>query len=948
LYLLLVVCIAYVPFVFYAASLPNDDIDVALPVKYFAGECFQNGYLPLWNPYQIWGFPAHADLQYTNWNLETLLAGILYGYDYRLLHVLFIAYLFLAALGAFLLFKHLSGKARTGFYLACVYVLSGLFTAHTQSLVTILGLVGLPWVLWAFFRWIEKPAISTAVVLCLTSYLLATHGYQAFVFMILPLFACLFLRRLYTTYRLPDKSLFRKLVFTGGIGLFALLVLSAPVIVSQLQAKPFVGRLNGMSVQEVMMNPFSPLSALSFFNPALTLGHDDWFQTELTMRNAFMGLIPLMLLFFSLFKRGKNQVELLLLAFALVYLLASLGDVIPVRAALYYLLPGFKLFRFPSLLRVVALLFLLCYWALNFDWSLRFLQERKPMRHFALLSLSIASLAAGLICFAKAGHLSFFQPSGLGFHQRILNAGSWEIAGYISLAQSILLFVLFLLWRRTADFSSMFRKVVFLSIAELTLVVWLYGQFTAFGTPAPTTLQTSFSNMQKGFPFPSLDATSDVGYKFGYLQPFWKNTGAFKKQLVNNDAWTSFYFANYNTLNDRYPALRDSLLSYPFVYFSRPGLAEIPARLPVDTAGNFIQRTFHARTAAAKMQYTVFSPEKIGLTVKTQTPVILNLQQSWYSGWEVKVDGIAQPVLFNAGLLMSVAVPEGLHSVTFTYQNPGFRRVLAVSYTMLVLLCSVLIIQSGMVRRHKRVAVLLFLAGVTGLTARFYGRSPRDGEVRNGFTYDFSASTRYYDFNTKSEIAACLQSVNRVQPRNIRYNWHNYYNSPELLFALGVDPGNFRAELQQLNGQLAAKRNAQTTVLHHILFDSTYRPQTFIDTTAAQGFALRLNGNENPYSVPVTLQVNPNGRSDVYGYVTLKAGRFSDAHVVCQVRHADGTEVLQYFPLNKYLVYSDEWEKIPYGFELGVLQPGDTLALFLMNAKPAPVYVKNMTVEVFP
>lgn len=943
---MLVVFIAYIPLTCFQNTLVNDDIDVALSTKYFAGECLQNGCLPLWNPYQIWGFPAHADLQYTNWNLETLLTGILFGYNYIILHALFIAYLFLAALGAFLLFRYLAKDSRAGFYTACVYLLSGLFIAHVQSLVTILGLVWLPYVLWSFLRWLQEPTIRHSILLCLFLYLLMTLGYQAFVFMLIPPFVVLVIQQLFVHYKEKKTALIRQTVMTGILSVTVLAVLLLPVLVTQFQAKPFVGRLNGMSVEEVMMNPFSPLSALSFLNPVLTIGHDDWFNTELTMRNAFLGLIPLLVLFVALFKRHKSAVGIILLSFAALYLLGSLGDAIPVRKLMYYLLPGFKLFRFPSLLRVVALLMLLAYGALNFNYALGILQQARK-RNVALAVLFSLSFAVSILCYIKCGHLSFLRNGQQGFHQRVIHSDPWEIALYVSVGQCLLLALGWLLWRRTGNEAGFFRKLTLVTVAELTLVIWLYGQFTAFGTLKPKDLQANFAKMQSGFPFPSQDALSDTKYKFGHLEHFWKNTGAFKKQLFNEDAWTSFYFSNYDKLSSQLTDLKDSLQSYPFVYVSLPHAQEPVAGLPVDTSARFIRSTFHARNASAGIQYTAFSPQKIAMNVKGHSPLILNLQQSWYSGWSVKVDGIERNIIWNAGLLMSVPVPSGLHSITFEYSNPVFEKALAVSYTMLVLIIAVYMMLSAMPRKWKQVLLLLFLSGVLGLCAIFFRRSPKQAEVKNGFTYDFATSTRYYDFNTKSEIASCIRSLRHFQPQNIRYSWTDYYNSPELLYALGIDPTGFPQEQASMSGRIGYRLPMKSNVVDRTLFDSTYADQAFIDTTQANGYSLRLNDPQNPYSGLIALKAFAIEGKDLYGFVTLKASRFSNPMIVARVRCHDGTEEQFYVALNKYLLHTGEWEEVPYYFSRHIRKPGDDISLFLMNADPHTVYIKELKVEGF-
>lgn len=951
LLLLLVVLVAYFPLTFFQSTLLNDDIDVALSTKYFAGECLQNGYLPLWNPYQIWGFPAHADLQYTNWNLETLLTGILFGYNYIILHILFILYLFLAALGAFLLTRYLSKNAKTAFYMACVYVLSGLVTAHIQSLVTILGLVWLPYVVLYFFKWLHETTLKNTLLLCVFSYLLMTLGYQAFVFMLIPPFAIFYVHSIMAYYNTRNIAAIKQKILYAGLAVIILLLLLSPVFFTQVQAQPFVSRLNGMRVEDVMSNPLSPLSVVSFINPVLTIGHDAWFNTEVTMRNVFIGTFPLLLLIVALFKKKKTAFDLILLSVAACYLLGSFGDVIPVRKLMYYVLPGFKLFRFPSLLRVVAILLLMCYWAVNFNSSIEFLYTQKRKRNALLLVTFLMNVIVLCFCFLKLDRYTFFDHIYHGFNNRITHADPLEITFYVSLIQLLLMSVAFILLSRATDEHKFKNKIIGITLAELTVVVLLYGQYTAFTNLKPAHFQENLAKLQKGFPFPSSDALFETAYKFDYLHGFWKNTGGFKKQLVIEDAWTSFYFRNYEYLITRLPNEKDSLLSYPFAYVSKPLAHETTIAIPVDTGMAFIKNTMHYKNAVAKLQYSFFAPQNIVLNVKANDPVVLNLQQSYYTGWRVWVDGVERPLLWNAGLLMSVDVPEGLHTVTFTYHNNTFTIALAISYGVLILLFMCCIYYSNYSKKNKQLLMFLFISfTVMVLTLFFTRHGKRDYAVKNGFTFNRSSSSVYYDFNSKTDIALCLESFKTKRPKNVHYQWHNYYNSPELVYALGIDPEYTQQDLQALEGDFSYTplNEKALQLLAHIKFDSTYTDKTFIDTTPLNGYALLLNEQQNPYSTLIPVGMTKLKGHDLYGNVTLKAIQLSNALVVCKIKHADGAEESLYFPLNKYLINTADWQTIPYYFNLkNVIEPQDTVNLFLMNAVKHAVFVKELKVEWF-
>jgi len=947
LLLLLVVILCYCPLTFFQSTLLNDDIDVALSTKYFAGECLQNGMLPLWNPYQIWGFPAHTDLQYTNWNCEVLITGILFGYTYITMHLQFILYLFLAALGAFLLFRYLSNHARNSFYIACVYVLSGIVTAHIQSLVTILGIVWLPYVILYFLIWLKETTAKNTILLCVFSYLLLTLGYQAFTFMLLPPFVLLLLYELYSNYKHKDFNSIKRKLISGGGAIVLMAVLLSPVLVTQLQSKPFVARLNGMSVNDVMSNPFSPMGMLSFIDPLLTIGHDAWFNADLTMRNVFIGTLPLLLLLIAVVKKHKDSLDLILLGFAVFYLLGSFGDVIPVRKLMYHVLPGFNLFRFPSLLRVVTILLLLCYWAKNFNESVKMIYDNKRLRTVSLSLLAFVCMAIMIYCFYKLPAFTFFTITGESFNQRITHTNPLELCFYISVFQCIITVTALLMLHRPQSINEFKQKLAVFTLTELTVVVLVYGQFTAFTDLKPSTFQDNFPKLQKGFPFPTTDPLYISSSKFNTLEGFWKNTGAFKKQLITDDAWTSFYFINYDRLNLYTPDLKDSLLSYPFIYFSKPA-HETVIKLPVDTSLTFIRNTFHPKNAQGNFTYTAYSPNKITLIADNNTNLILNLQQSYFTGWSVKIDGTEKPLVWNAGLLMSVELPAGLHTVEFNYQNKIFVYCLVASYSLLFLLIVILISLGSYSKSRKWLFLLVFIMFTALMVGLFFSRQNTPYDTQNNFSFNDPGKLKTFDFNSNAGIYSAWKQVQLSGSKNTIYSWQNYLNAPELLYYLGLNPDSLESTTAPLNGTINYRPysyNSQSLLA--VNFDSTYTDKSFIDTTGHNAYALQLN-DLNPYTKLMKISAAEVSGHRVFGTVKLKRTAFSNATIVCHVKHSNGAEESFYFPLNKYVLDHSDWQTLPYYFNVKHhITPTDQVNMFLMNPSAHAVFIKNVEAVYF-
>lgn len=947
-YLLIIVLLCYWPLTFFQNTLLCDDIDVALPTKYFAGECYQHGLLPLWNPYQVWGSPAHADLQYTNWSPEVLVVGILKGYDYNTLHVLFLAYLFLAGLGMYLLSRYLSKDCRTGFFVGCIYMLSGLVTGHVQSLVTILGMVWMPYVLLYFLKLLEEPNLKHTALLCVFAFLLMTLGYQAFAFMLLPLLFVLFVWKTLSYYKAKDKARIRQLLGWSGVSLLLMALLLSPAIITQIQSKPFVSRLNGMPLNEVMSNPFSPYALISLLNPLLTLVHDEVFKADITMRNFYMGLLPLLLIVWSFFKKNKTTFELILLMFSVVYILGSFGDALPMRELMYYTLPFFKLFRFPSLLRIIVFICLLCYLSLNLKATIHELLANKRWRLISLCALLVLAASAGIYAFVQSGPFSFFKAGPGSFHERVIGVSSYETAFYLSVLQVLVLALVLLRSLRGSREPRYSRLLLGALVADAFISIALYGQHTAFSTPAPSLYQDNFARLQRNFPAPSPDPVADNNDKYNYIKAFWRNTGCYKKQLSLGDEWTSYYFTNFDFIVNHLSYLKETLNSYPFIYFSNPKPHEYPVSLPVDTTAAFITSSFHARDAEAEVKYLENNPNYILLDYRTRHDAVLNIQQSYFSGWTIKVDGKPAQPLWNMGLLMSVPVPAGEHTVEFSFDNKPFTYCLLISYGLLVLLLIVVISKSGLSKKGKLGWSLVLAGSCLLLGAVYTGHAHgRYAKTSNLFTLKQASQEKQLslNLNSKADFRELMRELSKLQPASIQYDWSDFYNSPELLYALNMPQTCNTASTHStyapgMAESVETSKLHYTTILHDDFEDENSRQ--FTDTNSYNGSHAMFLHSDHAYSPAKDIDA-AQAKKGIFGSLHARCGQRCVPLVVCVIRHTDGKEESLYFPLNKYLIPDNTWQRIPFWFDTAaLLQAGDTVRVFAMNDMKVTLLIDDL------
>lgn len=945
IYLFLIVIIGYWPFVFFQSALLHDNIDVALSTKFFASECYNNGLLPLWNPYQLFGFPAHADLQYTNWNLETLLVSLTFGYNYIVMHLLFILYLYLGALGMFLLSKHLSQSFKTALIISSVYVLSGIFSSHTQSLVTILGLVWLPYVMLYFLKWLNRPSFKSSILLIIFVYLFFTHGYQAFAFMILPILMLLFVINLYSYYKQKQNEQLKSLLFQSVFIIVCLCLLFSPIVISQIQSQNFVNRLNGMSVNDVMENPFPVLGLLSLINPLITIGQDALFNSEITMRNIFLGLIFFSIAFVSFFKKQKSNLAIVFLSFAILYVLASFGDVLPIRKSLYYVFPGFNLFRFPSLIRVVSILCVLCYVSIYYQFAVDALFNNKKYRNYFFSFLLSGLITVIVLLIFKINfhfEVNLFDKS---FKSIVTSMPIIELLIYVSVVQFFIILILWIITNSSNTLFSFENKMGFAIVLEVLMMQCFYGQFTSFSELSPNDLQANFSKVQRGFPNLSKDAISENNYKFKELNYLWKNTGGFKKQLIVDDAWTSFYFSNYDQLIQHHALIFDELKQSAFVYGSKKLNHEFKITLPIDTSLNFISNTYHDNIVELNYNYKHVQPTHLLIDVITKDTVVLNTLQSYYTGWEASIDGAKTDLYWNAGLLMSVIIPPGKHVVTFSYSNRLFSNSLVISYVLFALLLVILIYQLSLKTKHKHLLSCLLLIIVLSFFYAFKVNNLKHQNTTSNTFITQKGITKRYDFNNKQDLFNCFTNLSLHSNSIVNYKWNNYYHSPEFWYALGVKDIKSNADLNKLSGDIDIKLNIKDKKTSRVdVYKELYivTSNDFKDTLSQSIFL----SNKNPYTKKINVLGFMNTNNELFGVVVLKAKLVAKPVVCIVFKDKYGEEKIMYFELNRYLIANDKWQKIPFyfNFNKGNMKLSE-LSLFMMNQNNNEVEVKDLYIN---
>lgn len=690
--------IAYYQIAFFLNSLRWDAVDVYLPWKFYASECFNSGFYPFWNPYQQLGYPYHADLQFPIWYPISTLYAILVGYSIYTIQIEFIIYITVAGFGFYLLSSHFYKNQYTSIILGVCYMLSGFFVSHIQSFTLIIGASLLPYTIYFYLELLKNRTFVSSSIFVVFMYLLISGGYQAITIILFYLFLTLFFFEAIRLYRNKEHLKLRKAVFLHIYGAFAIFALSSIMLVLLSQLSEYSNRFGGLTLEKVQYGPFTPKSMISFLWPYSTVDNESFFGTNNSMRNAYFGILTLFFAFLSLNKIRNVQLKIIFL-FGVFSLLAAFGEYFPVRRMLYYFFPLMDMFRFPSVFRIFFIIGALLVSGIIID---NFHNERRRVQKTFPFFVSIYFLVTLVFV------IWFILKQNLTLNASLLKL----IPGRIIIQSSvhvILLIISFLLLRRETH-----KPLFVLVIIDLIIAVQLNIYSTGVSKHNPHQIAFELNQFPKGISIPNINNriinNSDIS---NAITPLWRNTNIFSKQF-SYDGYTSFKLKGYNYLFDSIPTIKDSILSNKIAYCSNnlittneinPSSFQKGTIALDDTDFKQLKPKVKFTELCANIELTKLTPSSFEFNVKVDNNAVFNLNQSKYHGWQVLVNGEEKKLLQTNMATMGVYIPKGSHTLQFKYKNLSYTIVLLASYIFFILLISIVL-----TKQKKHIGLAIFLS----------------------------------------------------------------------------------------------------------------------------------------------------------------------------------------------------------------------------------------------
>ena len=636
-----------------------DNVNAYLPYRYFLSDYIWNGHLPLWNPFQYMGFPAYSDLQGGAWSPIVWIIMLFGKYTINSLIIELLSCYVFAGLGMMKLANHLFKCKKTAFIIGLSYALSGFMVGSAQLMVFLIAVTWFPWVIYGLLQFFNNYQLKYQLYTAFFMALFITGASPAYTILLAYIVIGMFIYQLI----IQRKVAVKKIVIGGVVILATLVVLLLPYINSFLEFAPYFNRAEGLAYDRFMLfNPFTPISYVSFILPDAVIADTDWFNiTDLSLRNGYFGLLGLIGFLSSFLSKFTKTKIILLASFLFSLLLAAGGETIVFEWC--YHLPGFGLFRHPSIFRVFTIFcaLLLAGYELKIILKEGFLKRHKIVAGVLMLLVVIA----GIWAFTKT---SFYEV-------KVLMANIFDYLEFSESALSthlllnvtlvIFLAVIFFLLRK------IFKVSLFIALSMFVLLDVAFHTRITFPTTISykipqAELSNFFNELPNEFnqndnytPLKKLDENQGLKKTAG----IWKNVSTYNKTL-SSAGLNPMRFKNYDIATE--DGRLEKALEHNIVYIDNDS----------------------ASLKNIKIGYNTFECE-VG-TENEGNKIVLN--QNYHHLWQASIGSQNLEIKPHNNLTMEVEIPENTKgTIKFEYKSPRTKYTFIISLLAYVFVIGYLI-----------------------------------------------------------------------------------------------------------------------------------------------------------------------------------------------------------------------------------------------------------------
>ena len=664
-------------------GLKFDLVDVVLPFRYHFSESIKAGIFPFWNPYIQTGTPFYADLQVPFYYPELLIVSLLGGYSVITMHLLFVLYVSVAAIGMYRLSHYFHNHHHAALMAGLAYAFSGFIVGHGQHFFLLVGAAWIPWVILYYIRMCRERDHLLIIKAGLLIFLMVTGAYQALSITLLYLLTVLFCLFLVQSLQKSDKKVWIRLIFRNLILGMLVVALCSPLIASVLEIRGQVARLGeGVSLEKTLLYVQPLTSLLSFVAPSSTLTRPQFFgNVDISMINHFIGIIPLLFLVPALVRK-RSALEYVILAFGLLIFASAFS--VPLRTFMYRYVPMMNLFLYPAFIRVFGLLALILV-ASGGMTRLDTLQGVKDHRRYLLPAAMVMWLVFVVLALASLVRPGGWQPdmivSGSFVRDVLTHPSFYRKILLHSVFHGMVVFIFVWIWFFRKKTGNRLQWVFVLAVVELLSAAWFNMNATVTDREHnPFGMQNDLALCPEGFPVPYDVPIAFNNEQHPFFTPFWRNTTVFTKR-VSVHAFSSFQLNTFSRFDDQHPTLKQAVLQNRLFYFSDTlvressfsdtavGPEDHNILVVSDADYQTLKHQIFKTDTADRIVITELSPNRAEAVTHTTQKQLLAMLQTRYPGWKAYIDGKEVPSFTSNFNYRTIVLPAGKHTLRWEYRN---------------------------------------------------------------------------------------------------------------------------------------------------------------------------------------------------------------------------------------------------------------------------------------
>lgn len=705
------------------------------PFGDFMFAALRDGQLPLWNPYIFLGFPQFAEPQLAlfypfTWPMAWLPAAIAFPLQYAL-HFAW------AAVGGYVLIRRLggqwSGALLGGFALAYALTMTvRIFVGHMPHLMT---LAWIPWCLIAAHWAVEKRSWAATIVAGLPLGLAFLIGYIPYWILLVPAVSIFMAWLAFLSWQEGDRKgtavILGQLVIIGLVGAALAAVQLLPTIEFTSLSSRVTGRYN-----------FADSYPIDFAYLLTVLMPDIYGAprgtVELWLQNlpgaiywewaVYIGVLPLILAGLA-WVNGRKQWRFWLIL-GVLGVLAALGDKGAFHRLLFDFVPGMNWFRFASRPAYFFSLGIAVLAGLMFDHWFNLPAERHKAIATQLKTLLKWFVPVGLILIIAA---VLWQAAQAGETEiAIVGAITGQMVRFLLLAVASLSL---LIW----GYGRPRWQITFLALAILAVDLWGVGNKFISDVRQEPELGWVMADIvlpenREEYRVSTKALSENSGYFYGFYSehgydgfmlersevmyelsiadarvarllstaymlhgPWWEMPiTAPGWELLTAPAGVTIYarddygprtFIVHDVLGaaDEEDSLR--LMAMPELDFTKTAVVETMPDTQCDIG--------EADPALSEATISVYEPERVVIQANAAAGGWLVLNDLYYPGWQVTVDGQPMPLQVTNYALRGVCVPAGASEVIFTFQPTILRygAIISALATLLLLVAAFMVVR---------------------------------------------------------------------------------------------------------------------------------------------------------------------------------------------------------------------------------------------------------------